>query len=41
MITLIKLKGKEGVYEPLLIADKVPHTLTVRKDNQNINLKVD
>lgn len=41
MITLIKLKGKEGSYEPLLIANKVAHTLNVRKDNQNLNLKID
>lgn len=41
MITLIKLNNKEGRYEPLLIANKVAHTLNVRKDDQDLNLKID
>lgn len=41
MITLIKLKDKKGLYEPLLIANKIAHSLSIKKNNEDINLKID
>ena len=41
LITMVKLDGTEGVYDSTFIVNEVSYELAIKKDNEDINLKVD
>lgn len=41
MITMVKLNGKEGKYNYTLVVNEVSYDLTIIKDHENFELKID
>ncbi len=41
MITMVKLKGKEGKYNYTLVVNEVGYDLSIKKDHENFELKLD